>query len=223
MRGRSRGLAETFGPVNPKTTLLAIFTCEAHKDKLAAQQATWIPEVVSRGYDVEVFDGTRLGIDDSRAGLAEKTRAICRWATSKPYQSLAKIDDDVYIHTDRFVEYADDYVGSRIHPQNGNADFAYGFLYYLSRRAFTYLAQSDISPGITWEEDQWVGNRLSAAGIPLTDISQMLCTSIQKSGSGVMAIGQLETAHRIWEMHDARHGKIAAPPSAYGYHSKRTK
>ena len=193
-----------------KNTLLAIFTCADHVGKLAAQQATWIPEMIMKGYGVEVFNGDRLGVEDSRAGLCQKTRAICRWAVDSPYDYLVKIDDDVHVHSGRFIERTEDYAGHLITAPPGHTNFAFGFLYHLSRRAFTVLAAAEIPKGLTWEEDQWVGDNLARHGVYLTDLPGQLSPwyclgpSPYRANHALVALGQQQTPHDIHRVHRLR-------------------
>ena len=78
-----RGIKQYFGFDDPVPAalkpapkiLLAIITCKANSDRLRAQQETWIPRAVAAGYDVQIFDGERLGVPDDYYSLIQKTRS----------------------------------------------------------------------------------------------------------------------------------------------------
>lgn len=164
--------------------LIAIVTCRKHAARVEAQQRTWIPLAVAAGFDVEIFDGDRLGVPDDYYSLPLKTWAICKWADERSYEHMLKADDDGYVCVPRLRLITDDYAGIRVPPNDCGSSvhpgtpakpsgtypawYASGGAYWLSRRSLRAVAEE--SPGHDWAEDRWVGNVLARRGIELTQL-----------------------------------------------------
>lgn len=150
--------------------LVAVVTCQARTFQADAIRRTW-----ARGADDTLFfvggelpyrrDQVLLPVDDSYAGLPEKVRALMGWALSNGYDSVLKVDDDVYLSLDRarvalptWGQY--DYAGN-FRMQNGRypACYASGFAYWLGRRAMEIVAGAELTDDTM--EDRWVGNTLA--------------------------------------------------------------
>src|SRR5271166_6248381 len=91
--------------------LIAIVTCKKNADRVATMQATWIPRAIAAGYDVQIFDGERLGVDDGYAAFPAKVQAVYRFAETGPYERMLKSDDDTYIRIEKFEPIRADYAG----------------------------------------------------------------------------------------------------------------
>lgn len=163
-------------------TLIAIVTCAAYREKLQDQLDTWVPLLRARGFDVQAFDGERLGVPDDYLSLPLKVRALCRYAVEHGYSRLLKIDDDTYINHELFQAVtAYDYAGVRRKAHNSGSldgrytaplcinDYAQGGAYWLSRKAFSLVATAEPDD---WAEDRWVGRVLANNGIELTELSE---------------------------------------------------
>lgn len=130
-------------------------------------ETTWGSRM-PKGFFFESFDGARLGVDDTYRGLCEKTRAICQYARDSNYDWLIIVDDDTFVRTDKLDQPPDaDYAGHCL-PKipDGSVNYCAGAFYWLSRRAFTILADAPLRPQRwTSAEDQWTGWTLSEHGI----------------------------------------------------------
>lgn len=163
--------------------LIALITCKAYAHKLGYQQQTWIPRAIAAGWDVQVFDGERLKVDDGYGGLPSKTKALCKWALENGYTNVLKIDDDAYMWVERFKALEYDYAG-HIAPANDAGcpqlgvsnypkghfphNYASGGAYWISEKSMRIIAQAEIND---WAEDRWVGNTLANAGIQLRHLA----------------------------------------------------
>lgn len=159
--------------------LVAVVTCKQYVDRVRAQQETWIPGARAAGYDVEIFDGERLGVPDDYYSLILKTQAICHWALENGYDRMLKVDDDCCIRVDQLRPVNSDYAGiiiaandcgSKIPPgvpakPRGTYPYRYasGGAYWLSRKAMEIIASA--KPNGDWAEDRFVGNILAKHGI----------------------------------------------------------
>lgn len=164
--------------------LIAIVTCRKHAARVEAQRQTWIPQAVQAGFDVEIFDGERLGVPDDYYSLPAKTKAICQWADGRRYENMLKADDDGYIVVARLQLVPHDYAGIRVPPNDlGSvvppgapakprgtypAWYASGGAYWMSRRSICTVAAEPLSHD--WAEDRWVGNVLARRGIKLEEL-----------------------------------------------------
>jgi glycosyltransferase involved in cell wall biosynthesis len=162
----------------PKT-LVAVVSCKQYADRVRAQQETWIPSALAAGYDVQIFDGERLGVPDDYYSLIPKTQAICQWALTRGYERLLKVDDDCGIRVDRLRPTTFDYAGIVIAANDCGStvppgaparprgtyphNYASGGAYWLSRKAMTIIANA--KPNGDWAEDRFVGNILARHGI----------------------------------------------------------
>ena len=167
--------------VPQKNTLIAVVTCKQYANRARACHSTWVPLARDAGYDVEFFDGERLGVPDDYLSLPLKTKAICGWALKYGYKHMIKCDDDVYIHVKNLKTVTHDYAGTRI-PANdagssrlnipafpkGTVKFHYasGGCYWLSGRSMKILVDAPFDGD--WAEDRWVGQVLGRAGIQLS-------------------------------------------------------
>ena len=166
-----------------KKLLIAVMSCHHRRAWADAQRATWVRDIVARGYaDVKFFCGTVgvrndllcrklsdevwLDVDDSYAGIPLKVQAICRYAVEHDYNFVAKCDDDVYVVPERFPTLPlGDYVGrwrspyGRIYPVR----FASGFFYWLSRRSAQFVA--DAKWNGDWMDERWVSTVLAYHGV----------------------------------------------------------
>lgn len=170
-------------------TLIAVVTCKKAAHRVAASQATWIPQLQAAGYDVQIFDGERLSVPDDYLSLPHKTRALCNYAVQQGYKHMLKIDDDGYIRASLFQVIKSDYAGIRIRandcglPQMNitafpkgtiKFDYASGGAYWLSELAMCFVVNAP--PCDDWAEDRWVGQTLGRAGIALTPLRYSIPT-----------------------------------------------
>ena len=182
-----RGIKHYFGFDDPVPAalkpapkiLVAVITCKANADRLKAQQETWIPRAVAAGYDVQIFDGERLGVPDDYYSLIQKTQAMCKWALTQGYNRVLKVDDDCCIRVDQLHPTSHDYAGIVIAANDCGSsvppgapakpkgtyphNYASGGAYWLSRKAAMIIANA--LPNGDWAEDRFVGNTLAKHGI----------------------------------------------------------
>lgn len=152
--------------------VIAIESCLVHQDRVFAQFNTWAKD---SPIPVVVFTGLELGVPDDYNHLPEKTQAICQWAVENKLDHLFKIDSDTYVHPERLLVSGfakHDYAGYLLDWLKPEYGFVYcsGPHYWLSRKAFTILAEEDWSrflrpPGLEHAEDFMVGRILLEHGI----------------------------------------------------------
>ena len=156
--------------------LLALESCNVPKyvERRELIESTWAKRMPA-GFEFQVFTGPCLGVGDGYHDLCAKTRAICRYAALHEFGSLAIVDDDTFLRTDRLAVPAVDY-GGYILPKDPKQSEPYctGSFYWLSRRAFTILADSPLDPEWTNQEDQWVGWTLRRHGILPTKLPEVV-------------------------------------------------
>ena len=156
-------------------------------DRVSALRDTWLKDVT---VDYKIFKGRRVGLHDTAVHIrpsdevwldapddyqhsSQKLKALVQYALAGGYDAIVKVDDDVYLHWDRFMANLpiSDYVGG------GPSGFAAGCFYWLSRRAMEVLIQQ---PCFRWQEDFWVGCCLENARIPLVkDVRYHIAPSTQ--------------------------------------------
>jgi hypothetical protein len=155
-------------------------------DRVGALRDTWLKDVT---IDYKVFRGRYadprgvatippsdeiwLDAPDDYLHSAWKLQALVKWALEHGYDSLCKVDDDVFVYWDRFIKVGleGDYSGL----MNGHA--ANGFTYWLSKRSMEILAKSQVN---NWCEDQWAGTTLDSNHIKgIRQEGYYLCPSTQ--------------------------------------------
>jgi len=192
--------------------LIAIESCVAHADRAQSQFHTWVkPPWIRKGVLTAEFNGESLHVPDDYKSLPAKTKAICKFAAER-FDYLFKVDTDTYVSMDRLLKekfYEHDYSGYVLDTLPV-APYCSGPHYWLSRKAFTILANADWSKykaaGHETAEDVMVGQILAAHGIyphheprhslftpvlPTNDIISQHLTSREGYRPGMM-----EEAHR---------------------------
>lgn len=117
-------------------------------------EATRLPE------DNEIF----LDCGDDYYSLPEKVKAVFKWCLDNGYESVLKVDDDVWIHFDRLLADLDSPADYRGYETEIDIKFASGTAYWLSRRAMELVARAELDPK-EWREDHFVGQTLFKHGI----------------------------------------------------------
>ena len=174
---------EVHHPCAPRPPLIAIVTCRANVLRKQALLDTWVPLARAAGYDVEFFDGERLGVPDDYVNLPLKAKAIFKWAWDHGYERVLKIDDDTYINVDRLSRVDADYAGvlcgandfglshhgAKISPfPKGTFPHNYlsGGAIWFSKKALQILVETPLNHDFA--DDRWVGQTLAKAGISYT-------------------------------------------------------
>jgi hypothetical protein len=186
---------------------IAIEGCDAHAKRIESQLDTWASDPI-----VRVMTGPMLGVPDDYEHLPEKTKAICEWALIVKADFIFKVDTDTYVHIQRLLASGFeqwDYSGYVL-DSLPVAPYCSGPHYWLSRKAFTILANEDWSKykasGYETCEDVMVGTILKAHGIlphhdhrysPFTPVlPDNDIISQHLSGHTAYKAGQMEIAHR---------------------------
>jgi len=181
-------------------TLIAVTTCHARRAYADAQRATWAAgpnrPYLFKGLDAEVVffvgggsaereDEVILDVDDSYRGLPAKVKVAMRWALDNSFDSVLKLDDDVYVVPSRLPDYRDytnqyegpgtNYVGNfRTHNGNYPYDYASGFCYWLGRSSVEAIAAAPLTDDTM--EDRWVGTALALARAKTYDEKRFCCS-----------------------------------------------
>jgi hypothetical protein len=114
---------------------------------------------LGRPDDKQYADEVMLDVDDDYNDLPAKVKAVCRWALTRKYDFLLKLDDDVYLYPNRFLASGfeqHDYTGAAGGSLN---DFASGAAYVLSARAMMAVSDYPLVPTLK-SEDRWVAQAI---------------------------------------------------------------
>lgn len=135
--------------------LIAVVSCARDKASHELIRQTWAKDspvdvrfFVGRGCEVLADDEIWLDVPDDWNGLPRKTQAVCRWAVAHGYDFLLKSDTDSYVCIPRLLESDFEkyhYSGCCGEQANIYPDACFpanGGGYWLSRRAFEYLAEN---------------------------------------------------------------------------------
>src|SRR5271154_4154562 len=137
-------------------TLIAVAGCWTRGNRTQAQRDTWAQQDTGAWFFVgrKPADGWiapsrtfELDVDDGYAGLPEKVRAICQRGLENDFDSLCKLDDDVYLRPERLdgVLGSADYVGRFRAGYDGFPHYASGFTYMLSKKAMAIIAAAELT------------------------------------------------------------------------------
>jgi hypothetical protein len=166
-----------------RNVLIAIVTCKKYADRVQSQRDVWYGRAIRAGFDIEIFDGDRLGCSDEYGeGLTHKTRGICQWAFDHGYDYLLKCDDDTWVNPEKLKVPDADYAGI-LWPANDNGyngmpaappgtwphTYALGGAYWVSRKLMELVAKTPVPAGV-WSEDRWVGHLVGEAGLTTQNI-----------------------------------------------------
>lgn len=133
------------------------------------------------GFDFIAFDGPMLGVPDDYLSLPMKTKAIANFAFANRYDGLFKVDDDVFVRTEK-LRVPNVHYGGHVLPQGANIhdekeSYCAGGFYWLDSWAMRIVAHAPFIAR-TNAEDQWVGWTLRACGIKsfaLPDVAMQPC------------------------------------------------
>ena len=161
--------------------LVAIESCQRDRALQQAQRDTWLKDL--RGADYRFFyggsiqldllgqpylpapDEVHLDVEDSYAGLARKTQAICEWAIREGYDAMFKCDIDTVVNPWLFllsvywpITYAGAENADEVPCISGRINFASGGAgYWLGRAEMRCVVGSPIR---TNAEDVFVADSL---------------------------------------------------------------
>jgi len=145
--------------------LVALETCDAPKyaERRRLVENTWAKRL-PLCFNFEVFTGHRLGVPDDYSSLCRKTKAIAEYASRYEYDWLLKVDDDVFVRTDRLLLPLCNYAGLLLNDRKEK--WCSGGFYWLNRRAMGIVARAPFNPDIASSaEDRWVSWALRQEGI----------------------------------------------------------
>ena len=158
--------------------LIAIVTCKKYAARQQALRDTWVPLAQAAGYDVEFFDGERLGVPDDYIHLPLKAKAIFKWAQEHQYDEMLKVDDDTYIQVSHIHHVDADYAGNHCDANDwGRPDLGFphykkgtwphhyitGGAVWFSKKAIQILVDTPLNNDFA--DDRWVGQVMADAGI----------------------------------------------------------
>jgi hypothetical protein len=136
---------------------------------VSALRDTWLNEVTidykifkgrcPKGLDIPTQgDEVWLNVPDDYRNSVYKLKGIINYALEREYDTLCKIDDDVFAYWDRLIAVGleGDYSG-RLPVDDGFSVNCPGFTYWLSKRSMEILAAAPVH---IWAEDRWVGEVL---------------------------------------------------------------
>ena len=163
-------------------TLIAIVNARSRGNWRDAIRKTWLPPVPREKADAFFFVGhgeplvdgqgvVELDCSDKYEHLPEKIRAIARWSVSQEYAHTLKIDDDTVLRPSDFLSSGYDqfpYVGRSNRPESPYA-VPYGFFYCMDRKCTEIVANYDLPPDGSNDDEKHVEYNLSLQGIKLQD------------------------------------------------------
>ena len=158
--------------------LIAIISCKSHAGYRSAIRETWLPKVPKDKADAFFFMGREAesttpdeivlnGCGDDYWSLPSKVQSIIKWALEQGYTNLVKIDNDVSLKVDQFLNSGfqnHDFSG---HTNNDNATvkIPWGFMYTLSSKSMEIVANAQLPPH--QNDEAWVSDNLAQHGILL--------------------------------------------------------
>ena len=135
--------------------LIAIVSCKRDLPMHQIIRDTWAKECpvdyrffVGRDCEVDCYDSVALHAADDWNGLPRKVQEVCRWAADRDYDFIFKTDTDSYVSVQRLLDSNFEkyhYSGCCGAEENIYPDSCFpanGGGYWLSRRAFEYLAEN---------------------------------------------------------------------------------
>jgi hypothetical protein len=159
--------------------IIAIKSCEAHRDREEVQRATWATS------HTVWFTGPMLGVSDDYHSLPAKTRAICKALQGVDYAFLC--DTDTYVALDRLLAYdpkGRHYLG---HTNEGAMNYASGGVgYILSGHAMALLSTAPLPTNHDFE-DRWVGEILDYHSIKVVDDQRFLTYTACLPGNDIIS------------------------------------
>lgn len=163
-------------------TLIAIINARHRKEWREAIRTTWLPQVPKEKADALFFVGrgeplgdpqgvVELQASDKYEHLPEKFREVCRWALKRNYIRILKHDDDSILRPSDFLNSGLEkypYSGRSNRPESPYA-IPMGFGYVLDRKCMEIIANAELPPDGSNDDEKWVAFNLSQNGIFLHD------------------------------------------------------
>lgn len=195
--------------------LIAIVTCKKNIERQRALLDTWVPQAHAAGYDVEFFDGERLGVPDDYVHLPLKAKAIFQYMWDRGYDWLLKLDDDSYVRVENLRVIHADYGGVHCnstnlglptagipHVQKGR-NFTHQFIFgggvWFSRKAVQVLVETPLNNDFM--DDRWVGLVLKEAGIERTILPEFYLWPRPPLNPDWIVIFDIKTTDDIRNLH----------------------
>jgi hypothetical protein len=145
---------------------------------------TWLPDTVGK-IDTRFFyggeqqrellpDEVQLDCGDGYIDVFDKVQGMWQWTLDHGYDQAAKVDDDTYIHVDKFLSlvkpytYAGNIIGHKLRADDPSNDppYANGFCYWVDRRFMSLVKNTVRPPGEQGNrEDYCMGFIARDAGI----------------------------------------------------------
>lgn len=135
--------------------LIFVLSCARDRESHELIRQTWAKNIpvdlrffVGRECGISCDDEIRLDVPDDFDGMPQKMQEICRWAAVRDYDFMFKCDTDSYVCVPRLLESGFEkyhYSGCCGEQANVYPDACFpanGGGYWLSRRAFEYLAEN---------------------------------------------------------------------------------
>ena len=159
---------------------------------------------------VNLPDLVELNVLDDYTSLPAKVQAMFKWALDAGYDYVAKVDDDVLLHSANFLKFFQqvDYCGYELEAAIGK--YASGAAYVVSRKAMQLVVDA------TWvstpwienfnsAEDQIVGEVLKRNGIHLLHDHRYLCchcdSCFKKFGLDNLITIHTRSPQQMYELH----------------------
>ena len=61
---------------SPEKLLIAIISCKKYANRVKAQQETWIPQAITAGFDVQIFNARIIGIMPEKDCIAPTAKQM---------------------------------------------------------------------------------------------------------------------------------------------------
>lgn len=160
--------------------LLAIVNARHRGDWRGLIRRTWLPQVprdkaqafffVGKGAPIEDGEGVvELPCSDAYKDLPSKVQNIARWALANQYDYMLKIDDDVVLRPEKFLNSGfEQHAFSGGINRPGHRPVTFGFCYILNKQAMGIVARNTLP--MDFDDEKWVAFSLYTHGIPLTNV-----------------------------------------------------
>lgn len=228
---------------SPPKILLAIVNARHRGDWRNTIRRTWLPQVPKDranafffvGKGEAIADGENvieLNCSDAYKDLPSKVQTITRWALANDYDYMLKIDDDVVLRPEAFLDSGfekHDFSGGVNRP--GACPVTFGFCYIISKRSMQSVSRAPLP--FDFDDERWVAHMLYKHGIPLVNVDGYSlhqtvgsdptvkiarCVHLDSKCSQAQKLGEFE---RIFSSPQWTGDLVAAQPSTVNLHQGR--
>jgi hypothetical protein len=165
--------------------LIAVVNARHRQPWRDVVRCSWVNQVPKDKADVFFFmgrgeprtfaaDEIELDCSDRYEHLPEKVRAMSRWALARDYHHMLKCDDDVVLRPNDILNSgyeAFDFSGKGNRPPQPYV-VSFGFNYWMSRKSMQLIADAELPPDGSNDDEKWVAKTLWDHNIALHSVDR---------------------------------------------------